>query len=347
MTVIYPRLGALVNGQRLSSVIEASAVSSASSDVSSFHLTCILSQEPPFDALFWSSEKNVEVEIYAGGADGETISLMQGGLDCVIMDRERKRVHISGRDLGSSFLERSSDDAFVNMTASEIATAIAARHGFASSIYRTTRIVGRPDADGKDYIALPLHSRRMSDWDILTDLARQENFDVYIISRVLYFRPATASTSSTVRISADNVVGLRLNRRPSVSQPCQVRVHTWNSWQRTSTTEEAQFAPDGGTTSSSRVFNIVEPGLDSETAISIARRQLESILAQEYRVDFSVLVPVRLYPRDNIALCGTDSLFDQIYRIEMVEAQYHPSTGFRQRIHAVGLAARSEPDNRF
>jgi hypothetical protein len=115
--------------------------------------------------------------------------LFAGPLDCVDADFTQSTYELTGRSWAYQLLAEKTTLVFQNMTTDAIAKATAAKHGLA---YDNG---GKPSGNiaGKIYDqAQAKSSRKITEWDLLTDLARSEDREVYVIGKTLFYVPSVA-----------------------------------------------------------------------------------------------------------------------------------------------------------
>ena len=86
---------------------------------------------------------------------------------------------------------------YVNQTASQIAGTIAVEHGLIPNITKTSRLVGQYYQRDHARTVLGLNSRVTTEWELLTTLAREEDFLVSVINGTLNFEPAPTHGDNT------------------------------------------------------------------------------------------------------------------------------------------------------
>ena len=125
--------------------------------------------------------------------DGVWSSLVVGEADSVAYDPLRGVIDIEGRDLSALLIDTRVDETFANRTSSEIATTLAERHGLGVSATATSTLVGRYYQSEHDRVTMGTFTRAMSEWDLLSTLAVQEGFDLFMDGAVLRFEPSLAN----------------------------------------------------------------------------------------------------------------------------------------------------------
>lgn len=143
-------------------------------------------------AAWFAQQENMHVELFAGvPANPQRWTLSElppswiyGQADKIEHDIVRGVIKVSGRDLTRVFIDAKTTEKFQNKTSSQIATILAQRHGLTASVTATTTPVGK-------YYEIDHETMNdaRTEWDILTHLARIEQFVVYVRGQTLYFQP--------------------------------------------------------------------------------------------------------------------------------------------------------------
>ncbi len=144
----------------------------------------------PENIAFWStiSSAYLEVTAVASSMLGPTYyNLISGMADTIHVDPIHRTVGVEGRDLSSSLVDSYRQQDFVNQSASEIVSTIAQYHGLKPVVTATSGTVGRYYGDGYTKLSLGQFSSLQSDWDLVVQLARQNNFDVFVEKSVTLF----------------------------------------------------------------------------------------------------------------------------------------------------------------
>ena len=186
-SVRFPQLRVLANGNQVSGAIEAQVHTNNHFSADRFSVSIALSVDRGA-AQFWSSTSDVFLEVQMS-VDGLIFkSLVQGAVDHVDLDMGQRLVRVEGRDLTAALIETRTQETFANQTSSEIASTLAKRHNLDAQVAPTSTPVGRYYQSEHDRITLNQFSRATTEWDLLTFLAQQEGFDVFVSGRTLFFR---------------------------------------------------------------------------------------------------------------------------------------------------------------
>lgn len=330
-----------INGDSVQGLLRASITTTNCFSADSYSLTLAMNGGGPVDIAFWStiSEALVEVTAVNSNTYGPRYqSLITGMADSIHIDPVRRTVVIEGRDLSASMIESYRQQDFVNQTASEIVGTIASYHGLQPVIVPTIGNIGRYFADGYTKISLGQFSRFRSDWDLIVELARQNNYDIFVEGRSLYFQPAGMSATVPLPISLRDVYSIRIERNLGITDAIAARVQSWSSQNM------AAYHSDSATSSAGQLASAaVLPFLFS--ASNYTAQQVAGA-AQRYTAELARLGSIlnvdmpwdlSLMPRSTCLLMDTDSDFDTTYRIDSIERLYSSTSGSRQLIRAVQI----------
>ena len=333
-TTRHPRLEILANGTALAGAIEAEVTSNNHYAADRFRARLALDADPGAIA-FWSTAGEIILDIRFG-LDGGAISAIQGAVDRVEIDPIQRVLRLDGRDLTARLIEARTHESFVNRTASEIAELLAARHELSTDVTATKTPVGRYYQNEHDRITLGQFSRAMSEWDLLTWLARQEGFDVFVRGTSLHFGPSPRNAA--VRpIWPGDVMALRLERALTLARDIEVVVKSWNARQQSAFTQTARAAAarrGDGKSGSAQRHVLVRPNLTQEQALKLAQTTLAELTRHRMVLHATMPGDLSLAPRDALSLGGTATAFDQIYYVDEVSRRLSVQHGFVQQVTA-------------
>jgi hypothetical protein len=330
-----------VNGIQVSGLLHASVATTNSFSADTFSLTFAVDTRKSSDMLFWSSVPSASVTvtaILAAGHDLTQQDLITGMIDTIHLDPIQGTVAVEGRDLSASMIDAYRQQNFVNQTASEIVSTIALCHGLQPIVTVTDGRVGRYYGDGYTKLSLGQFSRFQSDWDLLVQIARQNNFDVFVQGRSLFFQPATMSAGAMIPIGIHDVQSIRIERNLNIATTGSATVQSWNSQDMMAYKTGSAIAADAGAPSGSfeakPPFLFSGPNYRPDQVDQLAERyaaelgRLTTVLQMDMPWDLS------LSPRTVILLTATDSQLDTTYRIDSIERYFSTTSGSRQMIRA-------------
>ena len=261
-------------------------------------------------------------------------------VDAIHIDPVRRTIGIEGRDLSSSMVDSYRQQDFVNQTASEIVSTIAQYHGLQPIIVPTFGSIGRYYSDGYTKLALGQFSRLQSDWDLVVQLARQNDFDVFVDGHSLYFQPSDSLTFDPIPVQLRDVRGARIEKNLNIPRDTAAYVQSWNSQNMVAHNSDNRGDTTTGDQSSAVTnlpFLFSGSNYSSQQVTDAAERytaelnRLNTVLKLEMPWDLS------FSPRGTCLLQGTSSAFDTIYRIDSIERHYSSTAGSRQQVRAIQI----------
>jgi phage protein D len=272
------------------------------------------------------------------------------------MDLIRGELAITGRDLTAELIDTKTSAKYTNLKSSQIVTKIAAAHGLTPVVTATSTPVGRYYQIDK----VRLQDER-SEWDLLTWLAREEQFDVFVKGQSLYFQPqaSTDNPSRTFTFTPPTVPGasprfdqqsIKLKRSLTLAKDITVTVSSWNSKSKRSFSKSATATH----TKNKVLKDATSPTYDKQTyAYYIAhltpdqaQQRAEQILADltkhERKVEIEGPADNDLAVTDVFAVSGTQTSFDQAYHPDSIIRSYSLEDGYRWSITAKNHPAESD-----
>ncbi len=341
-----PRLKVIANGQIILGAMEAEVISNNYYAADRFRASIALGIDPWAGASFWASESDILLDVQFSLDGGASfVSLVQGAVDSVNIDPTLGLVRLDGRDLTSALIEARTQETFANRTSSEIASLLAQRHNLTPQITPTTTPVGRYYQSEHDRITLSQFSCTTTEWDLLVFLARQEGFDVYVQGQALHFQPAAQATDLAVSLRPGDVIDLKLERSLTLAHDIEVVIKSWNSRQNSAFAQQARASGQGSAQGSGETplrYVFVQPNLTPDEALKFAQQRLAELIRHERTVRISMPGDLSLSPRSMIALEGTETEFDQLYYVDVIERRLRQNGGFTQFVMAKNSSPRTE-----
>lgn len=332
-----PRLRVLSNNTLLPGVLSAEITSNNHYAADRFRLTL---QVSAIDANTWSATPEALLDIQFSLDGFSWTSLLQGEVDQLHLDPRRLQLTLEGRDLTARLIQARTQETFANQTSSEIASALAARHGLTANVSHTTTPAGTYWQLEHDRIALDSFCRAVTEWDLLTTLAAHEGFDVWIAGTTLNFQPAPTALDPTAILrplptpaGPANIISIQLTRSLVLAGNIQVTVKSWNSRQANSFTQTTQ-SPPSPSTAPVQTYTYVVPNLTPDAALKLAQTRLSELSRHERVIEVEMPGELTFTPRQQILLAGTNTAFDQIYWIDEITRQLDVHHGFTQRLKA-------------
>ena len=264
------------------------------------------------------------------GLDGDWTSLVQGEADTVALDPIRGVLDLEGRDLSALLIDSRVNETFANQTSSEIAVALAARHGLAAAADRTETLVGRYYQSEHDRTTTGQFSRALSEWDLLAYLAQREGFDLFLEGDVLRF--GAGETDVVVEVGVADCLGLQMDHALGMQRAIEVTVRSWD--QRGGEAVVQTVRGGGG----GRVWRhgLVRPNLPPDEAQRLAERTLADLVRHERTVRVTMPGELSITRRRGVALVGTGTDWDRVYGVREVSRHVDVRRGFTQRVSLQG-----------
>jgi phage protein D len=267
-------------------------------------------------------------------AGGYPVSLLQGEADSIHVDVIQGTLEVDGRDLTGRLLDARTQETFANQTASEIANTLAARHSLTPVVTATTTLAGRYYGAEHDRIVLGQFSRATTEWDLLTFLAAQEGFEVFVAGQSLHFQPLS-QTGAPAILTPGDCLSLSLERSLTLARDLEVTVKSWNTRHQAAFSQTARSAArgrgSGGNGPPQRIV-VVRPNLSPNEALQLAQRILTDLSGHERLVHAELPGELTLTPRSQVTLTGTGTDFDQTYYVAELDRHFSVQHGFTQRL---------------
>jgi hypothetical protein len=329
-----------MNGSPVQGLLQASIVTSNCFSSDSYSLTFAMGALPLNDIAFWSTLSSAYVEISVTAAyEPIAQNLISGMIDTIHINPVQGIVAVEGRDLSSSLIDSYRQQDFVNQTASEIASTIASYHGLNPVVTATSSNVGRYYGDGYTRLSIGQFSRLRSDWDLMVQLARENEFDVFVQGSTLFFQPSTYSGGLPVHIAFRDVKSIRFEQTPSVGSNATARVQSWNSQNMASyASNAASGGPDptrDSAPANNQPFLFSAANFTSQQVTDTAGRFTAELARLGTVLHIEMPWDIALSPRTIILIDETSSPLDTTYKIDNIERHYSTTSGSSQTIRAV------------
>ncbi len=312
-----------VNGYYTENVLSTSIDSTNSFSADTFAVTLAIGTEPFNSATFWSSISQAYIEIFSRDM---TVCLITGMADTVQIDLLQGVVKIEGRDLSSRLIDTSPEQDFVNQTAAEIVTSIASKHGLVANVVPTVGMTGRFYGDNFTRLSISKFSRNRSEWDLVVQLARECEYDVYVSGQVLNFQPATLSNEAASVLTPDMLSSLRVERTLWISDSPAVQMSTWSSQ------DLAVYRQTIGSAAGGSAYIFTGSNLTANQVSQYTSRYLDEISRMRQVISAEMPWMDSVNTRAPIYLYGTGGILDGLYRVDHVERQFSAATGSRQHL---------------
>lgn len=284
--------------------------------------------------------------------------LIVGDADEIDIDPLTFTVTISGRDLTSRFIDHKTTQKFANKTASQIAILIANNRGLNPVVTPTTVPVGVYYAYDQ-----ALLTSEVPEWDLLTFLAQQEDFIVFVQGENLVFEPRPteqkdpyvlqyqAPVDATNQPVSFNGMGIRFIRSTTITQDAIVRVRVpFNAKTKKAFTVQAKATHRArvdikglpNPTEKAQTYSYIIPGISKEQATQRAQQLLKDITIHEIKLEASLPGDNLLKKDSVIKVQGTNSAFDQVYFADNVKRTISIEEGYTMEVSAKNHSVDSQ-----
>ena len=307
-----------------------------------------------FGPDWFGAQASITAEIFASAVPFDANNyqpsladrLILGQVDDIAFDPSRGSLTLTGRDLTALLIDTRVSAGYLNQTSSQIATVLAESHGLIPVITETVTPVGT--FYSQSHISL---TQQRSEWDILTELAGFENFDVFVAGNELHFAPlpdpATAGRyligwrpgDGSVAVPAANVTALRFERNLTLARGVSVTVQSWHARQgkRFAATWPQPDADASALPTPPLAYSFVAPGLTQDQCQRIAEARYQDIARHMVRVSAEMPGDDVLDCRMLVAVQGTDTAWDQDYFPEVVRRTMSVDGGYRMTVSAKNI----------
>ena len=340
-----------INGARVESWVNWSIESNSLYRADTFSLIFALHGLPAHhDAAWFAEQTKADIEIFAGVPSdpdnftaSELTSLLQGRADEIEVDWVGGLIEITGRDRTADFIDNKTTEKYPNLTSSQIVEKLAAKHGLKPVVTATSTLVGKFYEIDK----VRLQDDR-TEWDLLTWLAREEGFVVYVKGTELHFEPAPDEnqdpwvlkyTPATTGAPDLNATALKTTRTLTVAKDITVTVRSWNHKQKKAFVKKATRAKGSGPNVQQYSYTIA--GLTPEQAQQRANQILAQLSKHEVKLSFDAPADTILTIRNTVQLQGTGTAFDQTYFPDTIHREM--GQGFSMTVTAKNHSPESEP----
>lgn len=330
--------------------VSFSIESNAFRGAGTFELTLAISALPTAMQLlsWWAVKTTIRVELFisivtpAGIDEKKHIT---GNIDTWHYEPARFEITAEGRDYTAKLIDaKTPGESFKNHTSSQIASALAQRHGLKPVVTATTQRVGEYYQIDSTHL-----TGEQSEWDLITGLAAIENFSVYVEGENLHFEPKRAPASDghyIIRWQPPGEQGyprcnvsddLSFSRALTISKGVTVEVLSWNAKLKNRQFIATYPGPAHGTlpgkaVAKNQVYRVIRNGLTPAAAFELARSIYSQIVQHEMTFSGSVPGDNLLMPDTYIRIEGTESPFDQVYHCDRVRRTLSWETGYRMHI---------------
>lgn len=301
-----------------------------------------------FSADWWSTQGQIRLTLQAGFANeaGGVVgwqTMLVGDCDTVDIEMGTGLVRVAGRDLSALLIDQKIIKTYQNQTSSQVATLLANEVGLTPNVAGTSTLVGRYYRTDHTNTVQEQFSEASTQWDLLTYLADQEGFDVWVDGTTLNFKPPAASSTIVNfpylqgAMPAFGGTSLALHRALTLAKDVEVRVRSWSSKSKSSfmVSVRGSIKTNAGAVvklGPPQVYNFIKPDLTHAQAEIFAQQKLVEISRHERVVTVNMPGDLTTNVRDMARLSGTGTGFDQIYYIDALERALSLNHGFVQTL---------------
>lgn len=264
---------------------------------------------------------NLTINLGAGAV--AVTNIFTGKIDHIRIDMLENTATLTGRDLSSLLIDSEISETFANQTSSQIAEAIAARHGLTANVTATNTPVGQYYELDHARSALGLNSRAGTEWNLLCWLALIEGFSLSVTGMTLNFGPG--APRSSMSLTPGDCIELSLDL--STAMPGAVTVKSWSTRQKSVLQQTAGSGSGVMTT-------LIRPNLTVGQAAAYAANHFAALTQQTSMIALVMPGELTLLPGSMLALSGTNSSFDQNFSVETIRRSMDARRGFTQAIRA-------------
>ena len=298
------------------------------------------------------------VEVFAGFPANaeqfsaqELVSLLLGRVDTLVYDAVANTLELSGRDYTGVFIDAKTTEKWGNKRVSDIVSALAARHGLTAQVGTTQGFAG--NAYQIDQVRLAM---QRSEWDVLTWLATETGYTVFVRGLVLYFVPPVDGSTppgyfidwqaaGVNGVARAPVVSLSLSRNMSIAKGVSVTVSSHHF--RTNTPYSATVAPTvakgaaTGPGAGVQAYSYVIPGLNPAQARQRAQTIYAQLVAHELTVSVSLPGDNVLSTSTPVLISGLNHAADQVYFPDSISRSMSLEEGYTMSFTAKNMSPQT------
>lgn len=349
-----------INGTAVGGILHMEVINNQHFQSDYFSIDIALQGQPAnLNWASWGEQTDAEIECLIGDLadDGVTISnpvsQIIGLVDRVQVKQPKNMVTIEGRDYSSKLIDQATIEKFPQQTSSQIATTLATRHGLTPQVTATKTPVG--SYFGRDYATT---TRRQSEWDLLTYLAQQEGFEVFVRGTTLYFQPPTDPAGNPYVIQwvppsgpglppTANCVALSLTREMTLARDVIVTVTSHNSKEGKAVTQTARSVNSArvgrtGKKVGPQTYTVDIPNLTAQQALVRAQQLLKEYSQHERLIEVDLPGDELLTFNTPIQLTGTGTSWDQMYFADQITRRMGFQEGYEMILRAKNHSTTSE-----
>jgi len=310
-------------------------------------LEMLLATQPDIYVECWAGFPSDPTSYTTGGLS----RLIYGKADEVTWDMATNAMEISGRDLSSIFIDNKTEQKYPNLTSSQIVAKLAATAGLKANVVATGTKVGKYyDVD---------HVRLQDDrtqWDLLTYLAREEQYVVYVEGTTLNFIPQPKDSQTPYQFTYSpaptlggsiglNAENIKITHQKTLAKGVTVTVRSWNQNQSKTFTKKATAShvnsglgkggSGGSIKGSPQNYSYTIANLTPDQAQQKANSLLAEISRHEIKAEIEGPADNALSRTDVIQITGTGTVVDtQVFHIASIVRTLSMADGYKWKVEA-------------
>lgn len=303
-----------------------------------------------FDAL----AKDTQVQISVGNQAvqvGAAVPFLVGQIDDIDLDVTNQTVELTGRDLSARFIDNKTSENFLQQTSSQVVQTLAERRGLQANVKATTEKVGTFYELQNAHLSVD-----HTEWDLMVELAKHEDFDLWVSNQTVNFQPRLDPSSKSYVLNyvntapAPKLLGLgpsspgqlqanfcdlKVKRAMTLASNVTVNVMSYNQVQQQSVKGTWTIKKDTSANAAApQVYNYRFANLTQAAAQKQAQAIAEDISRYERRLTAKLPGDNILTTRMMVSLSGTRSKFDQLYYPESVTRRLTQGGGYEMEVTA-------------
>lgn len=291
----------------------------------------------------FSSIPSIEVSIAVTFDNISFTEIFLGLVDDVRpVDLRNDSITLKGRDYSSLLIDEPDTNKYVDFTSSDVAIQFAKDVGLTPVVTPTTTSIGTYFSN--NHVSL---TSKQSKWDLLTYLASQEQFSVFVKSRELHFQPKVSLSATPYVLKwvypndaqhfhVSNIVDLQLWRCLTLARDIQVTIRSWNyneGVQHVATvTRSHKSTAYSDQKVQKYIYNV--PNLSKQGAYDYALCQLEILTQHELGINASLIGDTILNVDVPLKLEGTESQFDAVFYVYCITRRMSFGGAFLMEVEA-------------
>jgi len=292
------------------------------------------------DWPWWSQQTEIIVDVYAGFPKdpvnytvGDLTLLQSFRIDSIRANASTLGFTLVGRDLTALMTDQKIDIKFPNMTASQIATQIAAKVGLTANVQKTTDLVGHFFT--ADHVSL---HRQQTMWTVLTYLAQHEGLQCFVLGRTLYFGAFGSALSSepyliqydpptpTRPYPTSNALDLQFEHDLTLAQDISVRVRSYHGAKNavytsiaTASKTAKRLERNAQLAQELQQYDYTFVGLTQAQCDAKAQQILGDLSKHELKMEAKLPGDTLLFPWTPVVVQGTGTMWDTTYQAARIK----------------------------